>query len=91
MTLTKKTKFILRWGGIMILSISYFLSLIIASISYSDIYENLTLQQSDFVPLTEYWATIEYMIEYINLILDIAFLGFIICVPLILIIFKKVR
>ncbi|QGR05675.1 hypothetical protein CTZ24_04330 [Pantoea phytobeneficialis] len=91
MTLTNKTKFFLRWSGIGIVSIFYFLGLMISSFSYSDIYDKQSMQLTKTIPVTEHWAITESLIESLNVIINTAFLGFIICVPLILIIFKKVR
>jgi hypothetical protein len=46
MTLTNRTKTILRWGGIFIVSLGYFLGLFVASQAFAVFSENQTLSQT---------------------------------------------
>ncbi|PRD15985.1 hypothetical protein [Pantoea coffeiphila] len=90
MTLTSRTKTILRWGGICIVSLGYFLGLFIASQAFEVFSENQNLV-SNPVPLNEYYQAVDSLAQATNGVFDAAIYGFVIGVPLILIIFKKVR
>ncbi|MBJ9999831.1 hypothetical protein IBT47_11730 [Erwinia sp. S43] len=90
MTLTSRTKTILRWGGICIVSLGYFLGLFIASQAFEVFSENQNLV-SNPVPLNEYYQAVDSLAQATNAVFDAAIYGFVIGVPLILIIFKKVR
>lgn len=91
MTLTSRTKTVLRWGGIGTVSLCYFIVLVMASFSFSAFSENQSMQYSNPVPLSEYQAAIDSLIQATGIVFDAAIYGFGICVPLILLIFKKVR
>lgn len=90
MTLTSRTKSILRWGGICIVSLGYFLGLFIASQAFEVFSENQNLV-SNPVPLNEYYQAVDSLAQATNGVFDAAIYGFVIGVPLILLIFKKVR
>lgn len=90
MTLTSRTKSILRWGGICIVSLGYFFGLFIASQAFAVFSENQTLV-SNPVPLKEYYQAVDSLTQAANGVFDAAIYGFVIGVPLILLIFKKVR
>lgn len=90
MALTSRTKTIFRWGGIFIVSLGYFLGLFVASQAFAVFSENQTLV-SDPVPLKEYYQAVDSLAQATNGVFDAAIYGFVIGVPLILLIFKKVR
>lgn len=90
MTLTSRTKTILRWGGICIVSLGYFLGLFISSQAFEVFSENQLLV-SNPVPLNEYYQAVDSLAQATNGVFDAAIYGFVIGVPLILLIFKKVR
>ncbi|CAI8794122.1 hypothetical protein E0L21_08440 [Kosakonia quasisacchari] len=90
MTLTSRTKTILRWGGICFVTLSYFFGLFVALQAFAIFSENQTLV-SNPVPLKEYYQAVDSVMQATNGVFSVAFFGFAICVPLILIIFKKVR
>ncbi|EKS6643016.1 hypothetical protein QCD58_001798 [Enterobacter hormaechei] len=90
MTLTNRTKTILRWGGICIVSLGYFLGLFAASQAFEIFSQNQTLT-SNTVTLKEYYQAVDSLAQATNGVFDAAIYGFAICVPLILLIFKKVR
>ena len=90
MTMTSRTKSILRWGGICIVSLGYFLGLFVALQAFAVFSENQTLV-SNPVPLNEYYQAVDALTQATNGVFDAAIYGFVIGVPLILIIFKKVR
>lgn len=90
MTLTSRTKTILRWGGIFIVSLGYFFGLFVASQAFAVFSENQNLV-SNPVPLKEYYQAIDSLTQATNGVFDVAIYGFVIGVPLILLIFKKVR
>jgi hypothetical protein len=88
MTLTNRTKTILRWGGIFIVSLGYFLGLFVASQAFAVFSENQTFV-SNPVPLKEYYQAVDSLAQATNGIFDAAIYGFVIGVPLILLIFKR--
>jgi len=90
MTLTSRTKTILRWGGIFIVSLGYFFGLFIASQAFAVFSENQIIA-SNPVPLKEYYQAIDSLTQATNDVFDVAIYGFLVGVPLILLIFKKVR
>ncbi|WP_296240717.1 hypothetical protein [uncultured Enterobacter sp.] len=90
MTLTSRTKTVLRWGGICIVSLAYFFGLFVASQAFAVFSENQTLV-SNPVPLKEYYQAVDSLAQATSGVFDAAIYGFVICVPLILLIFKKVR
>lgn len=90
MTLTNRTKTILRWGGICIVSLGYFLGLFVASQAFAVFSENQTLV-SNPVPIKEYYQAVDSLVQATSGVFDAAIYGFVIGVPLILLIFKKVR
>ncbi|QOV63308.1 hypothetical protein [Kosakonia pseudosacchari] len=90
MTVTSRTKTILRWGGICIVCLGYFLGLFVASQAFTIFSENQTLV-SNPVPLKEHYQAIDSLMHATNVVYNASFFGFAICVPLILLIFKKVR
>ncbi len=89
--MTSKTKTLLRWVGICIVSLCYFTGLALATFSFSAFSENESMQFSNPVPLNEYHASIDSILQATDIVFDAAIYGFAICVPLILLIFKKVR
>jgi len=89
--MTSKTKTLLRWVGICIVSLCYFTGLALATFSFSAFSENESMQFSNPIPLNEYHASIDSILQATDIVFDAAIYGFAICVPLILLIFKKVR
>ncbi|WP_458023046.1 hypothetical protein, partial [Kosakonia sp. BK9b] len=73
-----------------IVTLGYFLGLFIASQAFSIFFENQLLV-SNPVPLKEYYQAVDSLAEATNGVFDAAVYGFVISVPLILLIFKKVR
>ncbi|MGU3524162.1 hypothetical protein ACLBW2_13785 [Enterobacteriaceae bacterium C23F] len=90
MNTTSGIKFFLRWGGICIVTLGYFLGLLVASQAFAVFSENQTFV-SNPVPLKEYYQAVDSLAQATNGIFDAAIYGFVISVPLILLIFKKVR
>jgi len=86
-----KIKTVLRWGGICLVSLCYFIGLALATFSFSAFSENESMQFSNPVPLNVYHASIDSILQATGIVFDAAIYGFLICVPLILLIFKKVR
>ncbi len=86
-----RTKTILRWSGISIVSFCYFIGLALATFSFSAFSESESMQFSNPVPLNEYHASIDSILQATGIVFDAAIYRFAICVPLILLIFKKVR
>jgi len=89
--MTSKTKTLLRGVGICIVSLCYFTGLALATFSFSAFSENESMQFSNPIPLNEYHASIDSILKATDIVFDAAIYGFAICVPLILLIFKKVR
>lgn len=89
--MTSRTKTLIRWGGICLVSLCYFFGLALATLSFSAFSENESMQFSNPVPLNEYHASIDSILQATDIVFDAAIYGFAICVPLILLIFKKVR
>ena len=86
-----KNKTFLRWGGIGAVSFCYFLALVMTTFSFSALSENESMRFTSPVPSNEYHAVIDSLVQATDLVFEVAMYGFIICVPLILFIFKKVR
>lgn len=91
MAMTNKTKTVFRWGGIIIVSLCYFIALVLSTFSFSAFSESESMQFSGPIPLKEYQASIDSIMQATDGVFTVAFFGFAICVPLILLIFKKVR
>ena len=91
MSFNKNNKYIIRWGFISLVVICYFFGLIGASFSLSAFIENQSMQISDPVSVGEYSETIDSLMKATDNIFYVATIGFIICVPLILLIFNRVR
>lgn len=86
-----KAKTALRWAGITLVSLGYYMWLGLASMGFSHLQEKESLVQSGPVPLEYHRAIIDGLREAMNGVFDAAALGFLVCVSLILIIFNKVR
>ena len=91
MTMKNRVKTILRWGGISIVSLCYFITLIASTFAYSAFSESESMRFSGPIPLKEYKASIDSLMQATDGVFSVAFFGFASCVPLILIIFKTVR
>ncbi|QCZ27731.1 hypothetical protein FHN83_14265 [Leclercia adecarboxylata] len=91
MTMTSRTKTVLRWGGICLVSLCYFIGLALATFSFSAFSERESMRFSNPVPLNEYHASVDSILQATDIVFNAAIYGFVICVPLILLIFKKVR
>ncbi|EPA0111299.1 hypothetical protein ACLETS_11420 [Enterobacter ludwigii] len=91
MAMTNRSKTVFRWGGIVIVSLCYFIALVLSTFSFSAFSESESMRLSGPIPLKEYHASIDSIIQATDDVVNVAFFGFMICVPLILIIFKKVR
>ncbi len=91
MAMTSRTKTVLRWGGIAIVSLCYFVALALSTFSFSAFSESESMRFSGPIPLKEYQASIDSIMQATDGIFTVALFGFAICVPLILLIFKKVR
>lgn len=89
--MTSRTKTILRWSGIAIVSLCYFIALTLSSFSFSAFSESESMFFSGPIPLKEYKASIDSLMQATDGVFNVALFGFAICVPLILLIFKKVR
>ncbi len=86
-----RTKTILRWSGISIVALCYFITLIASTFAYSAFSERESVQFYGPIPLKEYKASIDSLMQATDGVFSVALFGFAICVPLILLIFKKVR
>jgi len=70
--------------------LGYFFGLFVASQAFAIFSENQTLV-SNPVPLKEYYQAVDSLAQATSGVFDAAIYGFVIGVPLILLIFKKVR
>jgi hypothetical protein len=86
-----KTKTVLRWAGIALVSLGYYLWLGVASTSFGHITEKESVIGTGPISLEYHRAMMDAMMQATGVVFDAASLGFLICVPLILIIFHKVR
>ncbi|QCR37276.1 hypothetical protein C1N62_14910 [Nissabacter sp. SGAir0207] len=91
MRLTSRTKTFLRWSGIFIVSLCYFLGLFIASQSFAVFLESQSLLLSNPISMNTYNQAMDSLIQATDRVFDAAIYGFAICVPFILFIFKKIR
>ncbi|WP_233973634.1 hypothetical protein [Pectobacterium versatile] len=88
MVLTSECKTVMRWGGIALVSFAYYLWLFLAIFPLDD---KSPMLQDKVVTIEYHEAVIENIYKATDNILEVALIGFPICVALILIIFKKVR
>ncbi|WP_458023616.1 hypothetical protein, partial [Kosakonia sp. BK9b] len=72
-------------------SLCYYIALALSSFSFSAFSENESMLFSGPIPLKEYQASIDSLMQATDGVFNVALFGFTICIPLILIIFKKVR
>lgn len=92
MTLTNKTKAILRWGGIFLISFFYYVWLALAILSFGHIDEKESMRLAEITVTEEYHqAIIKSIYHATDNVIDVASMGFPIAVIIILVIFKKVR
>ena len=91
MAMTNRTKTVFRWGGIVIVSLCYFIALVLSTFSFSAFSESESMRFSGPIPLKEYHASIDSIMQATDGVFTVALFGSAICVPLILLIFKKVR
>lgn len=89
--LTSKKKAVLRWGGITLVFLSYYFWLGLSSMSFGHIAEKESVVGPGPLSLEYHHAIISALKEATGGVFEAAGLGFLICVPLILIIFHKVR
>lgn len=89
--LASKTKTVLRWAGICAVSLAYYLWLGLASMGFGHIAEKESVNLTGPVSLEYHRAIIEAMNAATGGVFDAATFGFLVCVPLILLIFSKVR
>lgn len=89
--LASKTKTVLRWAGIVLVSLGYYLLLGVASTSFGHIAEKESVIGSSAVSLEYHRAMMDAVMQATGVVFDVASFGFLVCVPLILIIFHKVR
>lgn len=85
------TKSILRWGGIITVSLCYFITLVASTFSFSAFRERESMRFTGPVSLKEYHLAIDSLMQATDSVFNVALFGFAICVPVILLIFKKVR
>lgn len=89
--LTTKKKAIVRWAGIILVSLGYYFWLAIAAMSFGHISEKESVLLSGQISLEQHQAVVSSLREATGVVFDAATWGFLVCVALILIIFKKVR
>ncbi|OKA73059.1 hypothetical protein WH06_23090 [Aeromonas salmonicida subsp. salmonicida] len=86
-----KRKAVLRWGGITLVALGYYVWLGLASLGFGHIAEKESVVGSGPVSQEYHRAIIGALREATGGVFDAAGLGFLVCVPLILLIFHKVR
>ncbi|MNH05710.1 hypothetical protein D3C72_1309230 [compost metagenome] len=86
-----KTKTVLRWAGICLVSIGYYLWLGVAATSFGHIAEKESVNLTGPVSLEYHRAIIDALRQATGVVFDAATIGFFVCVSLILFIFHKVR
>lgn len=91
MKITNRAKALLRWGGIGIVSLCYFIALALSSSSFSAFSESESMRFTGPISLKEHQASINSLVQATDGVFDVALFGFAICVSLIMLIFKKVR
>ncbi|AIA70470.1 hypothetical protein KCQ_19592 [Pectobacterium atrosepticum ICMP 1526] len=89
--LTNKRKTIVRWSGIMFVSCCYFIVLHFSKRSFFSLIEKESMRVSGAMTISEYSNAINIVQVQSEVIDKVGFLGFFICIALILFIFKKVR
>ena len=89
--MSSSTKTILRWAGIVTVSLCYFITLIASTFTFSAFRERESVRFSGPISLKAYQASIDSIMQATDGGFTVALFGFAICVPLILLIFKKVR
>lgn len=84
-------KNILRWVGIGVVSLCYYIALVASTSSFSAFGEKESMLFSGPISLEEHQASINSIMQATDDVFSVAVYGFLICVPIILLIFKKVR
>lgn len=82
---------LLRWGSILFVLFCYLVWLFIALQPMSVFMENETLQLSKIVSAEGYSSSLRQIKDATESVFDGYVYGFLVCVPLILLLFKKVR
>lgn len=91
MMMINLTRSILRWGGIITVSLCYLITLVASTFSFSAFTERESMRFTGPISLKEYHTAIDLLMQATDGVFNVALFGFAICVPLILLIFKKVR
>lgn len=86
-----KAKTALRWAGITLVSLGYYMWLGLASTSFGHIAEKESVTLTGPVSLEYHRAIIDALRQATGVVFDAASIGFLVCVSLILLIFSKVR
>ncbi len=89
--LSSKVKTIIRWSSIIIVGLGYYVWLGLASLSFGHISEKESVLLSGPITLEQHRAIMESVMDATSTVYSAAMWGFLVCVSLILLIFKKVR
>ncbi|ASY75405.1 hypothetical protein BJJ97_05475 [Pectobacterium polaris] len=88
MMLTSECKTFMRWVGITLVTFAYYLWIFLAIFPLDD---KSPMLQEKVVTIEYHEAVIENIYKATDNVLEVALIGFPVCMTLILIIFKKVR
>ncbi|MEI7238865.1 MULTISPECIES: hypothetical protein [Pectobacterium] len=88
MMLTSECKTVMRWGGIALVTFVYYLWLFLAIFPLDN---KGDMPLGKVVTIEYHEAVIENIYKATDNVLEVALIGFPVCMTLILIIFKKVR
>lgn len=91
MTLTNRTKFIIRWGSIVTISFLYIASILVSVLDYGITRKYTDILNEKTITIEACNAVVTEFDQYYDKLIDVSLFGYVVSTVLILLIFKKVR
>lgn len=85
-----KNKFWIRWGCIIFICVIYYVLMFYFNVVFAVNFSETVSSGGDFTPSQCVWFAKQLLSDHNNSAL-VFFVGFLICMPLILFVFKKIR
>ena len=91
MTLTSRTKFIIRWGSIITISFVYIASILVIILDYGITKKYTDILNEKTITIEACNAVVAEFDRYYDRVIDVSLFGYVISTVFILLIFKKMR
>lgn len=91
MTLTSRTKFLIRWGSIITIFFLYISYVLVNVLDYGITRKYTEILNEKTITIEACNAVVAEFDQYYDRLIDVSLFGYIISIVLILLIFKKVR